>query len=85
VIKAENIFDLKGFFDSVDIIKLKTAMEERGIPSDIANMIFSINTKLPVGLIHFIEENEMYKKINETSEEDLLKMVKSEPIQPDPN
>lgn len=52
VISSENIFefDLKGFFPSVDLLKLKPVMEKYGVPRDIANMIFALNTRLPVGI-----------------------------------
>jgi len=71
-------FDLTGFFDTVDLIKLKPALERRGIPRNISEMVFALNTQLPTGLVNVME----YK--GRLSEDEREKALKSEPIIMDP-
>lgn len=80
VINCKNIyeFDLKGFFDSVDLIKLKPALERRGIPRNICDMVFALNTEIPRGLVNVME----YKG-PDLSDEDMEVLIRSEPIKMD--
>lgn len=101
VIKSKNIFefDLKGFFDSVDIIDLKEICEKYGIPRNISTMIFNINTKLPDGLIPhdkngnllFYQDrtrndlgDEGWELVENVTDSQLEQVITSEPIKIDP-